>query len=334
MKRLLLLVLAAVPLFAFTANFVYCDYDYYEDDYWYDEYWEDDYWCDGYWIYYPHGYYCVHYVWWYPWYCDWYWWRCHWHHHFHWNFFYSGFYVVWYDSGCWWFRPRYGRWVRYKVPHSYYELRYRAKQHGIPLPAKPPRELNIPYKENEIRKLMKQEDPELFKRVEKEHKSGNLEKMRKEHVVKTEKKIAAKNKEYKKYDDNKKTQLKNTESKKYDNYPTNKRIDDKSTQKSNTKYTEEEHDYNRKSESHIIKRPKSESRSSKKVPQKHYYDDEKKTNKKQGKTEGPSQYDYEKKEKSSQKSSDKKSSPQKKSEYTPEKKSKDYRKPGAFRKKR
>jgi hypothetical protein len=224
--------------------------------------------------------------------------------------------------------------VRYKVPHSYYTLRYRAKQHGIPLPAKPPRELNIPYKENEIRKLMKQEDPELFKRIEKERQSGNLEKMRKEYVTQTEKKIAAKNQEYKKYDNNKKTQLKNTETKKSYNYPTNKRIDDKPTQKSKTKYTEKKHDYNKKSESRIIKRPKNESKSRKKAPPASYYDDEKKTNKKPGKTERPSQYDYEKKEKSSQKGDYKKSSPQKKSEYSPEKKNKDYHKPGTYNKKR
>ncbi len=353
MKRLLLLVLAAVPLFAFTVNFIYSDYDYYEDDYWYDEYWEDDYWCDGYWTYYPHGYYCVHYVWWYPWWWDSYWWRCHWHHHFHWNFFYSGFYVVWYDSGCWWFRPRYGRWVRYKVPHSYYTLRYRAKQHGIHLPSKPPRELNIPYKQNEIRKLMKQKDPELFKRVEKEHKSGNLEKMRKEYVVKTEKKIAVKNQEYKKYNHDKKTQSKTNETKKSYNYPANKRIDDKSMQKSNTKYTtEEKHDYNKKSQSHIIKRPKNESKSSRKAPPAYYYDDEKKTNKKQGKTKRPNQYDekktnkkqsktkrpnqydYEEREKTSQKPTYKKSSPQEESRNSYEKKNKDYHKPGTYNKKR
>ena len=333
MKRLLLLVLAAVPLFAASVTFIYNDYDYYEGDYWYDEYWEDNYWCDGYWVYYPHGYYCVHYVWWYPWWWDWYWYRCHWHHHFHWDFFYSGFYVVWYESGCWWFRPRYGRWVRYKVPHSYYELRYRAKQHGIVLPSKPPRELNIPYKESAVRELIKQKDPDGFSRIEKEHKSGNLEKMRKEYVAQTEKKIAVKNEEYKKYDDNKKTQLKTNEDKKY-NYPTNKRIDYKPTQKSKSKYTNEEHNYNRKSESHIIKRPKNESKSRSKAPPAYYYDDEKKTNKKQGKTERPRKNDYEKKEKSSQKGDYKKSSPQKKSKYSNEKQSKEYHKPGTYNKKR
>jgi hypothetical protein len=243
--------------------------------------------------------------------------------------------------------------VRYKVPHSYYTLRYRAKQHGIHLPSKPPRELNIPYKKNEIRKLMKQEDPELFKRVEKEHKSGNLEKMRKEYVVKTEKKIAVKNQEYKKYNHDKKTQSKTNETKKSYNYPANKRIDDKSMQKSNTKYTtEEKHDYNKKSQSHIIKRPKNESKSSRKAPPAYYYDDEKKTNKKQGKTKRPNQYDekktnkkqsktkrpnqydYEEREKTSQKPTYKKSSPQEESRNSYEKKNKDYHKPGTYNKKR
>ena len=256
--------------------------------------------------------------------------------------------------------------MRYKVPHSYYTLRYRAKQHGIHLPSKPPRELNIPYKQNEIRKLMKQKDPELFKRVEKEHKSGNLEKMRKEYVVKTEKKIAVKNQEYKKYNHDKKTQSKTNETKKSYNYPANKRIDDKSMQKSNTKYTtEEKHDYNKKSQSHIIKRPKNESKSSRKALPAYYYDDEKqgktkrpdqydekktnkkqgktkrpnqydekKTNKKQSKTKRPNQYDYEEREKTSQKPTYKKSSPQEESRNSYEKKNKDYHKPGTYNKKR
>ena len=62
MKRLILLTLAAIPLFGFSVNFIFCDYgDYghYDDGYWYDEYWCDDYWNDGYWVYYPNGYYCV-----------------------------------------------------------------------------------------------------------------------------------------------------------------------------------------------------------------------------------------------------------------------------------
>lgn len=243
--------------------------------------------------------------------------------------------------------------MRYKVPHSYYTLRYRAKQHGIHLPSKPPRELNIPYKENEIRKLMKQEDPDLFKRVEKEHKSGNLEKMRKEYVVKTEKKIAVKNQEYKKYDHNKKTQSKTNETKKSYNYPANKRIDDKSTQNSKTKYTEEKYNYNKKSQSHITKRPKNGSKSSRKAPPAYYYDDEKKTNKKQGKTKRPNQYDekkmnkkqgnntkqkspdyYEKKEPSPQKSNYKQTSSVQKSSPSNEKKSTDNYRSGAVKRKR
>ena len=242
---------------------------------------------------------------------------------------------MWYDSGCWWFRPRYGRWVRYKVPHSYYELRYRAKQHGIPLPAKPPRELNIPYKENEIRKLMKQEDPELFKRVEKEHKSGNLEKMRKEYVTQTEKKIAVKNQEYKKYNQEKKTQVKSDASKQNNSYPTNKRVDKTPVKTSNTKYTDDKYYNDQKSEPKIIKREKSESKSNKTTPQQYYNDEEKKTNQKQTSNTERQSPDYnEKREPSPQKSNYKQTSPVQKSSSSNEKKSTDNYKLGVVKKKR
>ncbi|UCG91356.1 MAG: hypothetical protein JSV97_09785 [candidate division WOR-3 bacterium] len=196
MKRLLLLLFVAIPLFAAGVHFIYYDYGY--DDYgsWYDEYWQDEYWYDGYWVYYPHGYYCIHFVWWYPWWWDWYWWRCHWHHHFHWDFFYRGFYIVWYEFGYWWFRPRYGRWVRYRVPYAYHEIRYRAQSHGIHLPDKPPREIVVPYKEREIRELIRQKDPELFTRVEKEHKSGTLERKRIDYTTQVQKEIEKKNRDY------------------------------------------------------------------------------------------------------------------------------------------
>ncbi len=196
MKRLLLLTLAAIPLFAYSVNFVYCDYDYYEDDYWYDEYWEDDYWCDGYWVYYPHGYYCVYSVWWYPWWWDFFWWRCHWCHHFSWDFFYCGFYIVWYDGGCWWFRPRYGRWVRYRLPYSYSQIWRNANSHGVYLPKKPPREIDIPYKGERVMELAQQRDPELFARVQKEHETGKLEKMRSNYMNDMKKEITRKNQEY------------------------------------------------------------------------------------------------------------------------------------------
>ncbi len=186
MKKLILLSLAAIPLFAFGVNFIIADYEYYGDEYYCDEYWCD---CpyDGYWVYYPDGCYCVHYVWWYPWWWDWYWQRCHWCHHFCWDFFYSGFYIVWYEDGYWWWRPRYGRAVRHRLPYTYREIRYRAKKYGIILPRKPPRKINVPYKENKIKRLIQKKDPELFSRVVKEHKSGNLEKMRKVYDAKIRK---------------------------------------------------------------------------------------------------------------------------------------------------
>ena len=196
MKRLLLLLLAAIPLFAFSGTFIYYDYGYSDTDCWYDEYWVDDCWYDGYWVYYPHGYYCVHYVWWYPWWWDWYWVRCHWCHHFYWDFFYAGFYVVWYQDGCWWFRPRYGHWVAYQLPHSYYTIHYNAGMNGIYLPDKPPREIVIPYNDSQVMNLSKQHDPELFTTVEKNHKSGNLEKMRQAYDIQLKQEIAAKNEEY------------------------------------------------------------------------------------------------------------------------------------------
>jgi hypothetical protein len=345
MKRLLLLALAAVPLFATSVAFVYNDYDYYENDYWYDEYWEDNYCYDGYWVYYPHGYYCVHYVWWYPWWWDWYWYRCHWHHHFHWDFFYSGFYVVWYDGGQWWFRPRYGHWVRYKVPYTYYELRYRAGQHGINLPPKPPRELNIPYKESEVRELIKQNDPEGFKRIEKEHQSGNLEKMRKEYVKQTEKKIAIKNEEYKKSnqdkntqvktDPNKKTQVKSDASKQNNYYPTNKRVDKTPVKTSNTKNTDDKYYNDQKSEPNVKVREKDEVRSSNKTPQQYNNNEENKTTKKQtSNTERQSPVYNEKKEPSPQKSNYKQTSPVQKSSSSNENKSTDNYKSGVTKKKR
>ncbi len=222
MKRLLLLTLAAIPLFAAGVNFVYSDYEYYGDDYWYDEYWEDGYWRDGYWVYYPHGYYCVYYVWWYPWWWDFFWWRCHWCHHFSWDFFYCGFYIVWYDDGCWWFRPRYGRWVRYRLPYSYHEIWQRAQGHGISLPKKAPREINVPYKGTEIMELTKQKDPELFTRVQKEHKTGNLEKMRSSYMTEMKKEITRKNQEYR-MENNDRKQLQSPEQNRRETYTPSKR---------------------------------------------------------------------------------------------------------------
>ncbi|MGB9719964.1 MAG: hypothetical protein ACPL28_00585 [bacterium] len=200
MKRYLLLLLAAIPLFAYSASFVYCDYDSDPYDGWYDEYWGPDpeYYCDGYWIYYPHGYYCVYYVWYHPWWWDWYWWHCHWCHHFDWHFFRAGFYVVWYEDGCWWWRPRYGRVVRYKLPYAYNEFRHKARSYGVDLPDKPPRQVNVPYNEKEIQRLTKEKDPDLYARIEKEHKSGNLERMKREYETKVKKEIVAKNEEYRK----------------------------------------------------------------------------------------------------------------------------------------
>jgi hypothetical protein len=46
-------------------------------------------------------------------------------------------------------------------------------------------------------KLTREKDPSLFKEVEKEHKSGNLEKMRKEYDASVKKEITQKNLEYK-----------------------------------------------------------------------------------------------------------------------------------------
>ena len=197
MKRLLFLalMLAVMPLFAGDVNFIYYDYDYH-GDYGYDEYWYDGYYYDGYWVYMPYGYYCGYFPWWYPWWWDWFWWRCHWCHHFSWDFYYSGFYVVWYDHGHWWYRPRYGRRVRYRLPYSYATLRVKSRTHGIYLPEKPPREISVPYREEQVRALVRQQDPDLFSRVEREHSSGNLEQMRMQHVAKVNREIAEKNREH------------------------------------------------------------------------------------------------------------------------------------------
>jgi len=254
MKRLLLLSLAAIPLFAAGVNFVYCDYEYYEDDYWYDEYWEDGYWRDGYWVYYPHGYYCVYYVWWYPWWWDFFWWRCHWCHHFSWDFFYCGFYVVWYDDGCWWFRPRYGRWVRYRLPYSYDEIWQRAWKHNISLPKKAPREINVPYKGTAIMELAKQNDPELFMRVQKEHKTGNLEKMRSNYTTEMKKEITRKNQEYRmKNNDGK--QMQSSEQNRYDTYTPSKQTPT-NTGKQQTQYQTKKNYPQQDTQSHIIKKEK------------------------------------------------------------------------------
>lgn len=191
----ILLLLGVVPMFADNITNIYYTYDYYEPGY-YDEYWYNDYWYDGYWVYMPYGYYCVRFVWWYPWWWDWYWSRCHWCHHFHLDFFYSGFYVVWYDHGTWWYRPRYGQYVRYRLPYSYHVLRVKARTNGIYLPEKPPREINLPYQENQIMNLTRQNDPELYARVEREQRSGNLERMRTNYVKQVNREIATKNREH------------------------------------------------------------------------------------------------------------------------------------------
>ncbi len=197
MKRslFLLLFLAVVPMFADNITNIYYTYDYNEPGY-YDEYWYNDYWYNGYWVYMPYGYYCVRFVWWYPWWWDWYWSRCHWCHHFHMDFFYAGFYVVWYDHGTWWYRPRYGQYVRYRLPYSYHVLRVKARTKGIYLPEKPPREINLPYQENQIMNLTRQNDPELFARVEREQRSGNLERMRTNYVKQVNREIATKNRQH------------------------------------------------------------------------------------------------------------------------------------------
>jgi hypothetical protein len=135
-------------------------------------------------------------VWWYPWWWDWYWYRCHWHSHFHWDFFYAGYYVVWYDAGVWWFRPRFGRWVQYRLPYTYQEIRYRAVDHGVYLPAKPPREIYVPFKETTIKNLIKEKDPQMFRTIEKEYKNGNLQKKQTQYQTKTQNEILRKNKEY------------------------------------------------------------------------------------------------------------------------------------------
>ncbi len=198
MKRMILLTLATLPLFATIVNFVYCNYED-DDGYWCDEYWgPDPEWYDDYWVCHPHGYYCVYYVWYHPWWWDWYWWHCHWCHHFDWHFFCAGFYVVWYEDGCWWWRPRYGRWVRYKLPYDYAEFRYKARSYGVNLPDKPPREINLPYNDKEVLRLTKEKDPQLFARIEKEHRTGNLERMRKDYENKVKRELAVKNEEYKK----------------------------------------------------------------------------------------------------------------------------------------
>jgi hypothetical protein len=197
MKRslFLLLFLAVVPMFADNITNIYYTYDYYEPGY-YDEYWYNDYWYDGYWVYMPYGYYCVRFVWWYPWWWNWYWARCYWCHHFHLDFFYAGFYVVWYDQGTWWYRPRYGHYVRYRLPYTYNVLRVKARTSGIYLPEKPPREINLPYKENQVMNLARQNDPELYARVEREQRSGNLERMRTNYVKQVNREIATKNREH------------------------------------------------------------------------------------------------------------------------------------------
>ncbi len=246
MKRLILLTLATLPLFAFTVNFVYCDYDD-DDGYWCDEYWgTDPEWCDGYWVYYPHGYYCVYYVWYHPWWWDWYWWHCHWCHYFDWHFFRAGFYVVWYEDGYWWWRPRYGRWVRYKLPYGYAEFRHKARSYGVNLPDKPPREINLPYNEKEVIRLTKEKDPQLYARIEKEHRTGNLEKIRKDYENKVKREIAVKNEEYKKT----RTQSPYDQNERYNKDETDRIINRKSDERYNQQKSEER-------EPRIIKKPRS-----------------------------------------------------------------------------
>lgn len=311
MKRLLLLLLVAIPLFGAGVHFIYYDYGYDDGGYWYDEYWEDEYWYDGYWVYYPHGYYCIHFIWWYPWWWDWYWWRCHWCHHFCWDFFYSGFYTVWYEDGYWWFRPRYGRWVRYRVPYAYHVIRYRAQSHGIYLPDKPPREIVIPYKEREIRKLVKQRDPELFTRVEKEHQSGNLERMKTAYTAQVQKEIEKKNREH---------GIKNTP-KDYTKITGNRQPGYTPTKHIDTRETKMPYTRAEKSTSHIQKREK-EQRTVKKAPYSPYKDDEEKKMEKRPMTKKSTQDRYNKERKDADRGKSKKSTHNEKEKRTVDKRGK------------
>lgn len=138
--------------------------------------------------------------------------------------------------------------MRYRLPHAYHVVRYRAKQHGIYLPAKPPREISVPYKEHEIMKLARQRDPGLFARVEKEHKSGNLERMKREYTTRVEKEIVRKNQEYG-IKNNKIDYTKSIDNNKRSVYTPTKRMDKEEIKKP---YTPTE----RKSQSHIQKRKK------------------------------------------------------------------------------
>jgi len=130
-------------------------------------------------------------------------------------------------------------------------VRYKAKLHGIYLPEKPPREISIPYKEQEIIKLARARDPELFARVEKERKSGNLERMKKEYTARVEKEIVRKNQEYG-IKTNKIDYTKSIDNNKRSVYTPTKRMDKKEMKKP---YTQTE----QKSQSHIRKKQKDKS---------------------------------------------------------------------------
>lgn len=143
-------------------------------------------------------------------------------------------------------------------------MRDRAQSHGIHLPDKPPREIVIPYKEREIRELIRQKDPELYTRVEKEHKSGALERKRIDYTTQIQKEIETKNRDY---------GIKNTPKdytkmtgNKQSVYTPTKQVD---TREKKTPYIQPE----QKSTSRIQKREK-EQKTMKNIPSSKYDDDE------------------------------------------------------------
>lgn len=101
--------------------------------------------------------------------------------------------------------------------------------------------------------LTKQKDPELYMRVQKEHKTGNLEKMRSNYATEMKKEITRKNQEYR-MKNNDRDQMRASEQNKYDTYTPSKRAPSNTGKQS--QYETKKGSPEKETQSHIIKKEK------------------------------------------------------------------------------
>jgi len=101
--------------------------------------------------------------------------------------------------------------------------------------------------------LTKQKDPELFMRVQKEHETGSLEKMRSNYATEMKEEITRKNQEYR-IKNNDREQMRSSEQNKYDTYTPSKRTPTNTAKQS--QYETKKGSPQKETQSHIIKKEK------------------------------------------------------------------------------